>query len=80
MFIANDLQGQSDVGRTVDETIDLKAPRMRWPEQYPTEVGAPFLLTDRASGPTPVDDTPYVFRGRLLVLTPRSEPSCCATP
>ena len=70
VFPAYDLQRQFDVMRIVGEATDLPVPRVRWLEQDPAALGAPFLVMDRASGRAPVDNPPYVFDGWLLEMSP----------
>lgn len=70
VFPVYDLQKQFDVMRAVGEATDLPVPRVRWLEQDPAVLGAPFLVMDRATGRAPVDNPPYVFDGWLLEMTP----------
>jgi aminoglycoside phosphotransferase (APT) family kinase protein len=68
VFPEYDLQKQFDVMRVIGEHTDLPVPRMRWLEQDPAVLGAPFLVMDRATGQAPVDNPPYVFDGWLLEM------------
>ncbi|MDV6299485.1 phosphotransferase family protein [Dietzia maris] len=70
VFPVYDLQRQFDVMRAVGQHTDLPVPRVRWLEQDPAVLGAPFLVMDRASGHAPVDNPPYVFDGWLLEMDP----------
>ncbi|KAA0919846.1 phosphotransferase family protein [Dietzia sp. ANT_WB102] len=68
VFPVYDLATQFDVMRVVGENTRLPVPRVRWLEQDPAILGAPFLVMDRASGRAPVDNPPYVFDGWLLEM------------
>lgn len=43
----------------------LRVPRVRWHEEDPAHLGAPFLVMDRVEGQAPPDDPPYTLEGWL---------------
>lgn len=45
-------------------------PRLRWAEDDPTVLGAPFMVMDRADGEAPADNPPYSMEGWLHDGTP----------
>lgn len=70
VFPVYDLARQFDAMRVVGEHTDLPVPRVRWLEDDPSVLGAPFLVMDRVSGVAPVDNPPYVFEGWLMEMSP----------
>ncbi|GHB78854.1 putative phosphotransferase [Streptomyces cirratus] len=66
VFPTYDMARQYRVMRLVAEHTDLPVPRVRWLEEDPQPLGAPFFVMDRAEGRVPPDVMPYTYEGNWL--------------
>ncbi|MEV8529149.1 phosphotransferase family protein [Streptomyces sp. NPDC052000] len=66
VFPVYDMAGQHRVMRLVAEHTDVPVPRVRWLEEDPGPLGAPFFVMDRAEGRVPPDVMPYTYEGNWL--------------
>jgi aminoglycoside phosphotransferase (APT) family kinase protein len=70
VFPHYDLRRQYDVISAVAAASDVPVPALRFLEESPDVLGAPFLVMDRVEGRVPVDNPPYVFFGWLFDAAP----------
>lgn len=70
VFPTYDLEGQFRLLRLISEHSDVPVPRVRWLENDPSALGAPFFVMDRVDGRVPPDIPPYLFAGWLFDATP----------
>jgi len=73
VFPDYDLSRQFDAMRLVGERTDVPVPAVRWLEEDPDVLGAPFLVMDRLDGRVPPDVLPYTFEGWLLDASPADQ-------
>ncbi|MGW1869322.1 phosphotransferase family protein [Streptomyces mauvecolor] len=66
VFPVYDMGRQHRVMRLVAEHTDVPVPRVRWLEEDPAPLGAPFFVMDRAEGLVPPDVMPYTYEGNWL--------------
>ncbi|MFG3286619.1 phosphotransferase family protein [Streptomyces sp. NPDC048111] len=66
VFPVYDMGRQHRVMRLVAEHTDVPVPRVRWLEEDPAPLGAPFFVMDRAEGRVPPDVMPYTYEGNWL--------------
>ncbi|MFI6684340.1 phosphotransferase family protein [Streptomyces sp. NPDC050485] len=66
VFPVYDMARQYRVMRLVAEHTDVPVPRVRWLEEDPAPLGAPFFVMDRAEGRVPPDVMPYTYEGNWL--------------
>ncbi|GGU04460.1 phosphotransferase family protein [Streptomyces violascens] len=66
VFPVYDMSRQHRVMRLVAEHTDVPVPRVRWLEEDPAPLGAPFFVMDRAEGLVPPDVMPYTYEGNWL--------------
>ncbi|MCT9093959.1 phosphotransferase family protein [Streptomyces sp. ASQP_92] len=66
VFPVYDMARQHSVMRLVAEHTDVPVPRVRWLEEDPGPLGAPFFVMDRAEGRVPPDVMPYTYEGNWL--------------
>ncbi|MET9365341.1 phosphotransferase family protein [Streptomyces sp. NPDC006632] len=66
VFPVYDMARQHRVMRLVAEHTDVPVPRVRWLEEDPAPLGAPFFVMDRAEGRVPPDVMPYTYEGNWL--------------
>ncbi|MEU6894375.1 phosphotransferase family protein [Streptomyces sp. NPDC046557] len=66
VFPTYDMGRQYRVMRLVAEHTDLPVPRVRWLEEDPRPLGAPFFVMARAEGRVPPDVMPYTYEGNWL--------------
>ncbi|MCX5383635.1 phosphotransferase family protein [Streptomyces sp. NBC_00083] len=66
VFPVYDMARQHRVMRLVAEHTDVPVPRVRWLEEDPGPLGAPFFVMDRAEGRVPPDVMPYTYEGNWL--------------
>ncbi|MFD9536407.1 phosphotransferase family protein [Streptomyces sp. NPDC060010] len=66
VFPVYDLPRQYRVMSLVAAHTDLPVPRVRWLEEDPGPLGAPFLVMARAEGRVPPDVMPYTYDGNWL--------------
>ncbi|RCH67216.1 phosphotransferase family protein [Streptomyces sp. SDr-06] len=66
VFPVYDMGRQYRVMRLVAEHTDVPVPRVRWLEEDPEPLGAPFFVMDRAEGRVPPDVMPYTYEGNWL--------------
>lgn len=57
----------------------LPVPVVRWVEENPAVLGAPFLVMERASGRAPADDPPFTMAGWVLDLSDSERLCLCTT-
>lgn len=73
VFPSYDLRRQYDVMAAVAEHSAVPVPRLRWIEESPEAIGAPFIVMDRVAGEIPVDNPPYVFGGWYYDAAPAEQ-------
>ncbi|WP_327357561.1 phosphotransferase family protein [Streptomyces sp. NBC_01304] len=66
IFPVYDLDRQYRTMSLVAEHTDLPVPRVRWLEQDPGPLGAPFFVMERVDGRVPPDVMPYTYEGNWL--------------
>ncbi|WP_455362026.1 phosphotransferase family protein [Streptomyces sp. SYSU K21746] len=66
IFPAYDMPRQHRVMSLVAEHTDVPVPRVRWLEEDPEPLGAPFFVMERAEGRVPPDVMPYTYEGNWL--------------
>ncbi len=66
VFLEADFESQFRVLRSLGEHTDVPVPRMRWFEEDPTHLGAPFFVMDAVEGRAPTDTPPYTMGGWLI--------------
>ncbi|MER0444499.1 phosphotransferase family protein [Streptomyces sp. Edi4] len=66
VFPVYDMARQYRVMRLVAEHTDIPVPRVRWLEEDPAPLGAPFFVMDRVAGRVPPDVMPYTYEGNWL--------------
>ncbi|MBW5481572.1 phosphotransferase family protein [Streptomyces bambusae] len=66
VFPTYDMPRQHRVMDLVARHTDLPVPRVRWLEEDPGPLGAPFFVMDRAEGRVPPDVMPYTYEGNWL--------------
>ncbi|MFE3184773.1 phosphotransferase family protein [Streptomyces violascens] len=66
VFPVYDMARQHRVMRLVAEHTDVPVPRVRWLEEDPAPLGAPFFVMDRTEGLVPPDVMPYTYEGNWL--------------
>lgn len=73
VFPEYDLASQFRVMRAVRELTDVPVPAVRWLEEDPAALGAPFFVMDRVDGVVPPDVLPYDFGDNWLYDASRAE-------
>ena len=66
VFPVYDLPRQFRTMRLVADRTDLPVPEVRWLEEDPGPLGAPFFVMERAEGRVPPDVMPYTYEGNWL--------------
>ncbi|MHC0433169.1 phosphotransferase family protein [Streptomyces sp. O3] len=66
VFPVYDLPRQYRTMRLVAEHTDLPVPAVRWLEEDPAPLGAPFFVMERVEGRVPPDVMPYTYEGNWL--------------
>ncbi|WP_416958933.1 phosphotransferase family protein [Streptomyces sp. Agncl-13] len=66
VFPVYDMPRQFRTMRLVAERTDLPVPEVRWLEEDPGPLGAPFFVMARAEGRVPPDVMPYTYEGNWL--------------
>ncbi|WOX08235.1 phosphotransferase family protein [Streptomyces sp. N50] len=66
VFPVYDMPRQFRTMRLVAERTDLPVPEVRWLEEDPGPLGAPFFVMERAEGRVPPDVMPYTYEGNWL--------------
>ncbi|MFJ5309179.1 phosphotransferase family protein [Streptomyces sp. NPDC088350] len=66
VFPVYDMPRQFRTMRLVADRTDLPVPRVRWLEEDPGPLGAPFFVMERAGGRVPPDVMPYTYEGNWL--------------
>lgn len=66
VFPTYDMPRQHRVMSLVAAHTDLPVPRVRWLEEDPGPLGAPFFVMARAEGRVPPDVMPYTYEGNWL--------------
>jgi aminoglycoside phosphotransferase (APT) family kinase protein len=66
VFPVYDLPRQFRTMRMVADRTDLPVPAVRWLEEDPGPLGAPFFVMERAEGRVPPDVMPYTYEGNWL--------------
>ncbi|MDV7221910.1 phosphotransferase family protein [Streptomyces prunicolor] len=66
VFPVYDLPRQFHTMRMVADRTDLPVPAVRWLEEDPGPLGAPFFVMERAEGRVPPDVMPYTYEGNWL--------------
>lgn len=66
VFPVYDMPRQYRTMRLVAERTDLPVPRVRWLEEDPGPLGAPFFVMERIEGRVPPDVMPYTYEGNWL--------------
>ncbi|MEV0911160.1 phosphotransferase family protein [Streptomyces hokutonensis] len=66
VFPVYDLPRQFRTMRLVADRTDLPVPEVRWLEEDPGPLGAPFFVMERVAGRVPPDVMPYTYEGNWL--------------
>ncbi|MET7487785.1 phosphotransferase family protein [Streptomyces sp. NPDC005538] len=66
VFPVYDMPRQYRTMRLVADRTDLPVPKVRWLEEDPGPLGAPFFVMERAEGRVPPDVMPYTYEGNWL--------------
>ncbi|MFJ8137952.1 phosphotransferase family protein [Streptomyces sp. NPDC096013] len=66
VFPVYDIPRQFRTMRLVADRTDLPVPDVRWLEEDPGPLGAPFFVMERAEGRVPPDVMPYTYEGNWL--------------
>jgi aminoglycoside phosphotransferase (APT) family kinase protein len=66
VFPVYDMPRQFRTMRLVADRTDLPVPTVRWLEEDPGPLGAPFFVMERAEGRVPPDVMPYTYEGNWL--------------
>ncbi|WP_043683296.1 phosphotransferase family protein [Streptomyces xylophagus] len=66
VFPVYDMPRQFRTMRLVADRTDLPVPEVRWLEEDPAPLGAPFFVMERAEGRVPPDVMPYTYEGNWL--------------
>ncbi|MFJ9249497.1 phosphotransferase family protein [Streptomyces sp. NPDC101776] len=66
VFPVYDIPRQYRIMRLVADRTDLPVPKVRWLEEDPGPLGAPFFVMERAEGRVPPDVMPYTYEGNWL--------------
>lgn len=66
VFPVYDMPRQFRTMRLVADRTDLPVPAVRWLEEDPGPLGAPFFVMERAEGRVPPDVMPYTYEGNWL--------------
>ncbi|WP_030199061.1 phosphotransferase family protein [Streptomyces sp. NRRL S-87] len=66
VFPTYDMARQYRVMSLVARHTDVPVPTVRWLEEDPEPLGAPFFVMDRAEGRVPPDVMPYTYEGNWL--------------
>jgi aminoglycoside phosphotransferase (APT) family kinase protein len=66
VFPSYDLRKQFETMRLVERLTEVPVPKMRWIEDDPGAIGAPFFVMDRIEGVVPPDVMPYTFGDNWL--------------
>jgi aminoglycoside phosphotransferase (APT) family kinase protein len=66
VFLESDFESQYRVLEVLGTRTAVPVPRMRWFEDDPSWLGAPFFVMDRVDGRAPSDTPPYTLGGWLL--------------
>ncbi|MFJ4631722.1 phosphotransferase family protein [Streptomyces sp. NPDC088847] len=66
VFPVYDIPRQFRTMRLVAERTELPVPGVRWLEEDPGPLGAPFFVMERAEGRVPPDAMPYTYEGNWL--------------
>ncbi|WP_327405496.1 phosphotransferase family protein [Streptomyces sp. NBC_01288] len=66
VFPVYDMPRQFRTMRLVADRTDLPVPEVRWLEEDPGPLGAPFFVMERAEGRVPPDVMPYTYEGNWL--------------
>jgi len=70
VFPRYDLAGQFRLLEIVAANSTVPVPRVRWLEEDPASLGAPFFVMERVEGRVPPDVMPYTFGSWLSEATP----------
>ncbi|MDV9171187.1 phosphotransferase family protein [Streptomyces sp. W16] len=66
VFPVYDMPRQFRTMRLVADRTDLPVPEVRWLEEDPGPLGAPFFVMERVAGRVPPDVMPYTYEGNWL--------------
>jgi len=66
VFPVYDMPRQFRTMRLVADRTDLPVPKVRWLEEDPGPLGAPFFVMERVEGRVPPDVMPYTYEGNWL--------------
>ncbi|MEV0482501.1 phosphotransferase family protein [Streptomyces sp. NPDC050508] len=66
VFPVYDMPGQFRTMRLVADRTDVPVPKVRWLEEDPGPLGAPFFVMERVEGRVPPDVMPYTYEGNWL--------------
>jgi len=78
VFMEYDLAKEATVMNALAE-IGVPVPTVRWVEDDPAFLGAPFLVMERASGRVPADDPPFTATGWVLELSDEERRRLCVS-
>ena len=70
VFPTYDIAMQFRIMRALGERSDVPVPRMRWLEENPRPLGAPFYVMEQVTGRVPSDNPPYHVAGWVPELSP----------
>jgi aminoglycoside phosphotransferase (APT) family kinase protein len=70
LFLEPEFETQYRVLKILARDTDVLVPTVRWVEEDPTVLGAPFFVMDKVEGRIPSDSPPYHVDGWLLEARP----------
>lgn len=70
VFVDDRFAEQHRVMTALGPVDDVPVPTLRWYEDDPAVLGAPFMVMDRIDGEAPTDNPPYSMDGWLLAADP----------
>lgn len=78
IFMETDLRKEATVMKAL-AGAGLPVPVVRWVEEDPAVLGAPFLVMERVSGRVPADDPPFTVAGWVQELSDSERLRLCTT-
>ena len=66
VFLEADFESQIKVMSALGAHTDVLVPPVRWHEEDPGPLGAPFFVMTKVEGRVPADNPPYTLQGWLL--------------
>jgi aminoglycoside phosphotransferase (APT) family kinase protein len=66
IFMESDFESQYKVMKALAERTDVPMPPMKWYEDDPSALGAPFFVMGLVDGRVPADSPPYTISGWML--------------